>query len=139
MTEMRDFNQAIIEEFRANAGVVGGGFAGAPVVLLTTTGAKSGQTRINPLVCLPGPGDTIYVFASKGGAPSNPDWYYNLVAHPEVTVEFGSRHYAATASEVTGAERDRLYAEQARLNPGFAEYAEKTTRIIPVIKLEPSA
>jgi deazaflavin-dependent oxidoreductase (nitroreductase family) len=139
MSDMHDFNQAIIEEFRANAGVVGGGFAGAPVVLLTTTGAKSGQTRVNPLVCLPSDGDTIYVFASKAGAPSNPDWYYNLVAHPAVTVEFGTRTYAATASEVTGAERDRLYAEQARLNPGFAEYAEKTTRIIPVIELTPSA
>jgi deazaflavin-dependent oxidoreductase (nitroreductase family) len=135
MSEMHDFNQSIIEEFRANHGVVGGGFAGAPVVLLTTTGAKSGQTRINPLVCLPGDDSTIHVFASKGGAPSNPDWYYNLKAHPEVTVEFGDQRYAATAAEVSGDERDRLYAEQAKHFPGFAEYQEKTDRVIPVIAL----
>jgi deazaflavin-dependent oxidoreductase (nitroreductase family) len=136
---MRDFNQTIITEFRANHGVVGGGFAGASVVLLSTTGAKSGQIRINPLVCLPGGDGTIHVFASKGGAPSNPDWYYNLKAHPEVTVEFGDQRYAATATEVTGDERDRLYAEQAKRMPGFAEYQEKTDRVIPVIALQRTA
>jgi deazaflavin-dependent oxidoreductase (nitroreductase family) len=133
---MDDFNQAIITEFRANHGVVGGGFAGAPVVLLTTTGAKSGQTRVNPLVCLPGDDGTLHVFASKGGAPTNPDWYYNLKAHPEVTVEFGDERFAATATEVTGDERDRLYTKQATRHPGFAEYAEMTTRRIPVIALQ---
>ena len=112
---------------------------GAPVVLLTTTGAKSGQTRINPLVCLPGDDGTLYVFASKAGAPTNPDWYYNLKANPEVTVEFGDERYAATATEVTGDERDRLYTEQATRMPGFAEYAEKTTRVIPVIALRRQA
>src|SRR5579864_3778460 len=99
---MNDFNTSIIKEFRANHGVVGGGFAGAPMVLLTTKGAKSGQTRVNPLVCLPKDGGTLYVFASKGGAPTNPDWYYNLKAHPEVNVEFGDDSFAATAKEISG-------------------------------------
>jgi deazaflavin-dependent oxidoreductase (nitroreductase family) len=136
MSEMDEFNQGIIEEFRSNHGVVGGGFAGSPIVLLTTTGAKSGVTRINPLVCLPGENGTIYVFASKGGAPSNPDWYYNLKAHPQVHVEFGDEAFDATASEVTGDERDRLYAEQVTRFAGFGEYQEKTTRVIPVIALQ---
>src|SRR5580658_7696987 len=113
MSEMTDFNQAIIEEFRANHGVVGGGFAGAPVVLLHTTGARSGQPRVNPLVSLPRDDGTLYVFASKAGAPTHPDWYHNLVAHPEVQVELGDDTFSATASEVTGDERDRIYAEQA--------------------------
>jgi deazaflavin-dependent oxidoreductase (nitroreductase family) len=136
MSEMTDFNQAIIEEFRANHGVVGGGFAGAPVVLLTTTGAKSGQTRINPLVALPRPDGTLYVFASAGGAPKHPDWYHNLVAHPEVGVEFGDDSFRATAASVTGDERDRIYAEQTKAFEGFADYEKKTTRVIPVVKLE---
>jgi deazaflavin-dependent oxidoreductase (nitroreductase family) len=141
MSEMHDFNQGVIEEFRANHGVVGGGFAGSPVVLLTTTGAKSGATRVNPLVCLPdtglpGESGTIYVFASKAGAPSNPDWYYNLKANPIVHVEFGDEAFDATASEVTGDERDRLYAEQVTRFAGFGEYQEKTTRVIPVIALD---
>ncbi len=134
MSEMHDFNQAIIEEFRSNHGVVGGGFAGATVVLLTTTGAKSGQSRVNPLVCLP-KDDTLYVFASKGGAPTNPDWYYNLKAHPTVTVEFGDDSFSATASEITGEERDKLYAEQVTRFPGFGDYEKQTTRTIPVIAL----
>jgi deazaflavin-dependent oxidoreductase (nitroreductase family) len=135
MTDMNDFNKSIIEEFRANAGQVGGPFAGAPVVLITTKGAKSGQTRINPLVGLPQEDGTVYIFASKGGAPRNPDWYYNLVAHPEVEVEFGEEHYAATATPITGAERDRIYARQKEAMPQFAEYEEKTTRTIPVVAL----
>jgi deazaflavin-dependent oxidoreductase (nitroreductase family) len=134
MSEMHNFNEAIIEEFRANNGVVGGGFAGATVVLLGTTGAKSGQPRLNPLVCLPEDG-TLYVFATKGGAPTNPDWYYNLKAHPEVSVEFGDDSYTATAEEVTGDERDRLYAEQATRFPTFGDYEKQTTRKIPVIAL----
>jgi deazaflavin-dependent oxidoreductase (nitroreductase family) len=133
---MNDFNTSIIEEFRANHGVVGGGFAGAPMVLLTTKGAKSGQTRVNPLVCLPKDDGTLYVFASKGGAPSNPDWYYNLKAHPEVNVEFGDDSFAATASEVIGDRRDVLYAEQATKFAAFGDYEKQTERKIPVIELQ---
>jgi deazaflavin-dependent oxidoreductase (nitroreductase family) len=137
MSDMRNFNDTIIEEFRANHGVVGGGFAGATVVLLTTKGAKSGQTRVNPLVCLP-KDETIYVFASKGGAPTNPDWYYNLLANPEVTVEFGDDTFTATAKEVTGSQRDDLYAEQVTRFPGFGDYEKQTTRTIPVVELTKS-
>jgi deazaflavin-dependent oxidoreductase (nitroreductase family) len=130
-----DFNTPIIEEFRANHGVLGGRFEGASMVLLSTTGARSGETRVNPLAALP-EGETLYVFATKGGAPTNPDWYYNLVAHPDVVVEYGDDRFDATAHVVTGAERDRLYAAQAALLPGFATY-EKTTegRVIPVVEL----
>lgn len=131
---MSDFNQAIIEEFRANGGAVGGGFAGAPVVLLTTTGAKSGKTRVNPLVALL-EGDRLYVFASKAGADSNPDWYYNLLAHPVVGVEFGADRFDADAMPVTGPERDRLYAAQVAKMPGFGDYERATERVIPVIEL----
>jgi len=132
---MNDFNRGIIEEFRANDGKVGGPFEGAPVVLLTTTGAKSGATRVNPLAALPEDDDVLYVFASKGGAPSNPDWYYNLLAHPQVEVEFGDERYAATATPVTGEARDRLFAEQVRRMPGFGDYQRQTDRVIPVIEL----
>jgi deazaflavin-dependent oxidoreductase (nitroreductase family) len=136
MSSMNDFNQTIIEEFRANKGVVGGGFAGAPVVLLHTTGAKSGSARVNPLVSLPQDDGTFYVFASKGGAPTSPDWYHNLVAHPEVTVEFGTETFEATATPVTGPDRDRIYAEQVALNPGFGEYeVNAAPRVIPVVLL----
>jgi deazaflavin-dependent oxidoreductase (nitroreductase family) len=136
MSETNDFNRRVIEEFRANGGAVGGPFAGSPVLLLTTTGAKSGRERVNPLAALPGDDGVLYVFASKGGAPSNPDWYYNVLAHPEVTVEYGSDRFRATATPVSGAERDRLYAEQASRFPGFAEYQEKTERTIPVVALQ---
>jgi deazaflavin-dependent oxidoreductase (nitroreductase family) len=129
-----DWNAGIIEEFRANDGLVGGQFEGAPVLLLGTTGARSGQHRVNPMMYL-ADGDRLLVFASKGGAPTNPDWYHNLVAHPEVTVEVGTESYPATAVVLTGDERDRFYAEQARRYPGFAEYQEKTTRVIPVVAL----
>ena len=132
---MNDFNRGIIEEFRANDGKVGGPFEGAPVVLLTTTGAKSGATRVNPLAALPEDDDVLYVFASKGGAPSNPDWYYNLLAHPQVEVEFGDERYAATATPVTGEARDRLFAEQVRRMPGFGDYEKNTKRVIPVVEL----
>jgi deazaflavin-dependent oxidoreductase (nitroreductase family) len=135
MTDMSNFNQTIIDEFRANGGQVGGGFAGAPVVIITTKGAKSGQTRVNPLVGLPGEDGTIYIFASKAGAPSNPDWYYNLVAHPDVQVEFGTDTYTATATVVTGPERDEIFDRQKKIMPGFAEYEANTTRIIPVVAL----
>jgi deazaflavin-dependent oxidoreductase (nitroreductase family) len=135
MADMDDFNTKIIDEFRSNGGKVGGGFAGAPMLLLTTTGAKSGKTRENPMMYL-AEGDRIYVFASKAGAPTNPDWYHNLVAHPEVTVELGTDRFEAVATPVDRAERDRIYAEQARRYPGFADYEAKTDRVIPVVTLE---
>jgi len=133
---MNDFNQQVIEEFRRNEGKVGGPFDGAPLVLLTTTGAKSGQKRTHPVMTLVGDDGTLYVFASKAGAPTSPDWYHNLVARPEVEVEFGTDRFDATATPVVGARRDEIYAEQARRFPGFAEYQEKTDRVIPVVALE---
>jgi deazaflavin-dependent oxidoreductase (nitroreductase family) len=134
MSDMSDFNAKIIEEFRANDGVVGGPFTGAPMLLLTTTGAKSGAERTNPLVYLT-ESNHVYVFASKAGAPSHPDWYRNLVAHPQVTVEVGGSRYAATATPIEGAERDRIFAAQVAVMPGFGEYQEKAGRIIPVVEL----
>jgi len=132
-----DFNQSIIDEFRANKGVVGGGFAGAPMVILHTTGAKSGSAHVNPLVTLPGEDGTLYIFASAAGAPKHPDWYHNLVANPEVQVEYGDATFSATAVTVTGSERDEIFAKQASIMPGFTEYEEKTAgiRTIPVVKL----
>jgi len=131
---MTDFNAQIIEQFRANAGKLGGGFEGAPMVLLTTRGAKSGNLRTTPLVYF-SEGDRVYIFGSKAGAPTNPAWYHNLIANPRVTVEIGPETYEADAVEVTGAERDRIFAAHAAKMPGFNEYQAKTTRQIPVIEL----
>lgn len=130
-----EWNRRIIDEFHANGGKVGGPFAGATLLLLTTTGAKTGKKRTTPLVYLPD-GDRAVIFASKGGAPTNPDWYHNLVANPTVTVEQGTETYEATAVEVTGEQRDEFYARQVQRSPGFADYEAKTTRKIPVIALE---
>jgi deazaflavin-dependent oxidoreductase (nitroreductase family) len=135
VSEISDFNSRLIEEFRANDGAVGGAFAGAPIVLLTTAGAKSGRERVSPLVALPADDGELYVFASNGGAPTNPDWYHNLLAHPEVQVEYSSDRFPATATEVTGDERDRIYAEQASRFPGLADYQRQTARVIPVVAL----
>jgi len=135
MAAVNDFNRSIIDEFRANDGKVGGPFEGAPMLLLTTTGAKSGQARTVPVVYLPD-GDRYIVFASKAGAPTHPDWYHNLVANPTATVEVGNDRYEANATVLTGEERDRLYARQAELYPGFADYQKKTKRTIPVVALE---
>jgi deazaflavin-dependent oxidoreductase (nitroreductase family) len=135
MTDMSNFNQTTIDEFRANGGQVGGGFAGAPMVIITTKGAKSGRPRVNPLVGLTEEDGTIYIFASKGGAPSNPDWYHNLVANPEVEVEFGTDTFTATATVLTGARRDEIFDRQKKIMPGFAEYEANTSRIIPVVAL----
>ena len=134
MSEVNDWNAQIIAEFRANSGNVGGQFEGAPVLLLHTTGKRSGLERVNPMMYLDLDGHR-YVFASKAGADTDPDWYRNLVAEPTVTVEAGTETYTATATTVTGAERDRIYDEQARRYPGFAEYAAKTSRVIPVVEL----
>ncbi|MDQ2806903.1 MAG: nitroreductase family deazaflavin-dependent oxidoreductase [Chloroflexota bacterium] len=130
-----DWNQGVIAEFRANGGKVGGPFGGATLLLLTTTGAKTGRRLTSP-VMYSTDGDRIVVFASKAGAPTHPDWYHNLVANPEVTVEQGSETFTARATVVTGEERDRLYAAQAAQSPQFAEYQAKTTRQIPVVTLE---
>jgi deazaflavin-dependent oxidoreductase (nitroreductase family) len=131
---MNDFNDAIITEFRANDGKVGGNFEGAPLLLLHTTGAKSGQERIAPVMYLQD-GDRVLVFASKAGAPDNPDWFHNLKANPKVSVEVGAEQYDAEAEILEGDDRTRLYARQAELYPGFAEYQEKTDRVIPVVAL----
>jgi deazaflavin-dependent oxidoreductase (nitroreductase family) len=129
-----DWNTQVIEEFRANDGKVGGNFEGAPLVLLHTTGAKSGQERVHPMMYLPD-GERWIVFASAAGADKDPAWFLNLKAHPEVSIEVGTDSLPVLATELTGAERDRLYAEQARLFPGFKEYEEKTDRLIPVVAL----
>jgi len=135
MADAKSWNEGIIEEFRANGGKVGGPFAGAPLLLLTTAGARSGKLRTNPVMYLTD-GSRLLVFASKAGAPTNPDWYHNLVANPTATVEVGGDRYDVKATVLAGAERDRFYARQAELYPGFAEYEEKTTRAIPVVALE---
>ncbi len=135
MADRNDWNRKMIEEFRVNGGKVGGMWEGRPLLLLTTTGAKSGQRHTTPAMYLPD-GDRLLVFATKGGAPSHPDWYHNLVTHPEVTVEVGNETYEATANVLKGEERDRLYARQAELYPQFGDYQKRTTRKIPVIELE---
>lgn len=135
MADRNDWNRQTIEAFRANEGKVGGMWEGRPLLLLTTTGAKSGQRRTNPMMYLR-EGKRLFVFASKGGAPTNPDWYHNLLAHPEVTVEIGNEKYHAIAKPVTGEERDKIYAKWAQMYPQFGEYQQKTTRKIPVIELE---
>lgn len=134
---MSDWNAQIIEDFRANHGRVGGAFEGTPLLLLHTTGAKTGVERTNPVVYLDLDGGR-YVFASKAGADTHPDWYHNLVANPAVVVEVGDESYPATAVPVTGEDRDRIYAEQARRYPNFAEYQAKTSRVIPVVELRRS-
>jgi deazaflavin-dependent oxidoreductase (nitroreductase family) len=134
MSNQNDRNTAIIKEFRANAGKVGGPFLGKTVLILHTIGAKSGQEHINPAAYITD-GDRFVIIASKGGAPTNPDWYYNLVAHPQVTVEVGTEQFTARASLATEPERTRLYDKMVEMMPGFADYQKKTTRIIPVIIL----
>lgn len=134
MTEVNDWNTQIIREFRENNGNVGGNFEGAPMVLLSTTGAKTGKSRTNPLVALVDD-DRVFIFASKAGAPTNPDWYHNIIANPRVTVEQGTERYEAEASVVQGAERDRLFEIQKERMPGFADYEAGTDRVIPVVEL----
>lgn len=136
-TSPNDFNTQVIDEFRSNDGVVGGMFEGMPLLLLHHTGARSGAARVAPLVYLADDG-RYAIFASKGGAPTNPDWYHNLKAHPEVTIEVGTDTLEAVAEEITGDERDRLYAIQAERFDNFAEYARTAgDRTIPVIALTP--
>jgi deazaflavin-dependent oxidoreductase (nitroreductase family) len=128
------FSQRTIAEFRASHGRVGGNFAGAPVLLLHTVGARSGQPRVNPVVYL-ADGDRYLVFASKAGSDRNPDWYWDLRANPEVTIEVGDDTIAVHATELSGAERDEKYRLQSERYPGFAAYQQKTSRTIPVIAL----
>ena len=136
MTSMNDRNGKLIEEFRGNQGKVGGYFADSPLLLLTTTGARSGERRTNPLMYLQD-GDRWIVFASKGGAPANPDWFHNLSANAAVTIEVGAEVIEADAEVVVGEERDRLYARQSERYPQFGEYQRNTARTIPVIALSP--
>ena len=139
MSESTDWNSNTIAEFRANEGRVGGPFVGAPIVLAHHRGRKSGREYVTPMMYLrhDADDDIIYVFATRGGTPRNPDWYYNLTAAGEGSVERGTESYQVTVRELAGAERDRVYAEQARRYPGFAEYERQTVgiRTIPVLEL----
>jgi deazaflavin-dependent oxidoreductase (nitroreductase family) len=132
---MSEYNQRVIEEFRANGGKVGGPYEGAPLLLLTTTGARSGRPHTTPVMYLPD-GDRLIVFGTKAGAPTHPDWYHNLRANPTATVEVGPERFDVRATITSGEERRRLFDRQAELRPQFAEYEAKTTREIPVIALE---
>jgi len=142
MTDANGWNDKIIAEFRANDGRVGGNFEGAPVVLVHHRGRTSGHEYVNPLMYLPDEADDdmIHVFATKGGAPSNPDWYYNLIAAGQGTVERGTETYSVTVRELHGDERNRIYDEQARRYPGFADYERSAAgiRTIPVLELRRS-
>ncbi len=135
MTEMDDFNSKIIDEFRAHEGKVGGPFDGAPMVLVHSKGAKSGDARIHPLA-FQAVGESFAIFASFAGAPKSPAWYHNLVANPETTIEVGTETIEVTARETGGEERDAIWAIQKERMPNFAEYEAKTTRTIPVLLLE---
>ena len=132
---MAEFNKNVIDEFRKNGGKVGGPFAGAPMVLLTHKGAKSGSTYTTPLVYSKD-GNRIVIIASKAGAPNHPAWYHNIVAHPEVSLEIGTERFKARATVTEGEERERLFGAQAKQMAQFNEYKKKTTRQIPVIALE---
>ena len=134
MAEPNEFNKKIIDEFHANAGVVGAPFAGMKMILITTKGAKTGQVTTTPLVYSKD-GERLVIIASMGGAPKSPAWYHNLVANPEIEVEVGTEKFTVVASEAKGAERDSLFAKQAAVMPVFAEYEKKTTRKIPLMLL----
>jgi deazaflavin-dependent oxidoreductase (nitroreductase family) len=135
MTTMNDRNTTVINEFRANGGKVGGPFAGRTLLLLHTVGARSGQKHVNPVAYV-NDGDRFVIIASKGGAPTHPGWYYNLVANPRVEVEVGTGKFAVRASIAAEPERTRLYDKMVAMMPAFAEYQKRTTRVIPVIILE---
>ena len=136
MSVANERNMKIIDEFRANGGKVGGYFAGKPLLLLHTKGAKSQEERINPVAYIKD-GDRLAVIASKGGSPTNPDWYYNVVANPLVTVEVGTEKFRAQATVSEEPERTRLYNQMVEVMPGFDDYRRRTTRVIPVIVLTP--
>jgi deazaflavin-dependent oxidoreductase (nitroreductase family) len=134
-----DWNEKIIEEFRANEGRVGGPFEGAPMILIHHIGARSGTERVTPLVYFPEDDGRMVVIASKAGAPTNPDWYHNLRANPEIDVEVGTETFPVRVTEAQGAEREGIWARAVAAMPGFGEYQEKTTRTIPVLVLERAA
>lgn len=135
LDDVNEFNRGIIEQFRANDGKVGPPFEGAPLLILHSTGAKSGKERLAPIV-FQQVGDAWAVFASKAGAPDNPDWYHNLVANPQATIELGTEDVAVTARVLEGDERSEVWEKQKQLMPGFADYEAKTDRVIPVVVLE---
>jgi deazaflavin-dependent oxidoreductase (nitroreductase family) len=135
-TTPEDPNLAVIEEFRANGGKVGGYFEGMPIVLVHHTGAKTGTERVNPVAYVR-VGDAYAVFASKAGAPKHPHWYHNLLAHPRTKIETGDQELEVLAREAKGEERERIYSEMVELRPQFGEYQQKTDRVIPVVVLEP--
>lgn len=137
MAEAQDWNSKIIAEFRANGGKVGGPFEGAPLLLLHTVGAKTGQSRVTPMM-YQDIGEGVAVFASKAGAPTNPAWYHNLLANPRVSAEIGTDTVEVVARVAEGPERERIWEAQKRAYPGFADYETKTTRQIPVVILEPA-
>jgi deazaflavin-dependent oxidoreductase (nitroreductase family) len=128
------WNESVIKEFRENHGKVGGNFKGSPILLFHHVGARTGKARVNPVMYYKD-GDRCFIFASKGGADRNPDWYYNLKAHPDIKVEIGDDTFDMRAEEIRGPERDRIYARWAKLFPFFGEYQQKTKRVIPVIEL----
>jgi deazaflavin-dependent oxidoreductase (nitroreductase family) len=135
MADMNDWNQRIIDEFRTNEGRVGGSFEGAPLLLLHHLGRKSGTERVSPMMYQP-VGDDLAVFASKAGADTHPDWYLNLLAHPDVEVEVGTDRVAVRARDLPAEERDPIWEKQKQDYPGFADYESKTSRTIPVVLLE---
>jgi deazaflavin-dependent oxidoreductase (nitroreductase family) len=137
-TSMNDFNAKVIDEFRANEGRVGDMFEDSTLLLLNHTGARSAKEYVTPLVYMPD-GDRYVIFASKAGAPTNPDWYHNLKANPHVKIEVGAQKLDVLAEEAGGEERERLFKAQTESAPQFAEYAAKTDRLIPVIVLTPAA
>ncbi len=132
---MSDWNTKIIEEFRANEGRVGGPFEGAPMILVHHIGARSGVERVTPLVYFPEADGRMVIIASKAGAPTNPDWFHNLKANPEVDVEVGADTFPVSVAEATGDDRDEIWSRVVAASPGFGEYQEKTTRTIPVLVL----
>lgn len=136
---MSDWNEKIIREFRQNGGKVGGPFAGAPMVLIHHVGARSGTVRVSPLVAFPEDDGAFLVVASKGGAPSNPDWYHNVLAHPRFEVELGTRTFEVEATELDPAERARVWPRIVADRPGFGDYERKTSRVMPVLRLRPVA
>lgn len=133
-TQMNDFNRQVIEEFRANGGRVGGRFEGATMILVHHLGAKSRTERVTPLVYFPD-GDRMVIVASKGGAPTNPDWYHNLVAHPRVDVEVGTETFPVDVTELAGQEREDVWTRLVTAMPGFGEYQQGSTRTIPLLAL----
>lgn len=135
MSSSNNVNETVITEFRSNGGKVNGDFANMPLLLLTTIGARSGQTRTTPLTYTTDE-DRLVIVASKAGAPTNPDWYYNLLAHPVATIEIGSERFQARAEVTEEPDRERLFAKMVKQLPGFAEYQRQTSRKIPVLTLE---